>query len=504
MSQFREILTESYKTTKRVSGFDPRNPRGFREILADPQTWRVYVQGLSEGLSAGEGHDFKMLADTTRQSLMENSMFQLNPYETLTVPILRNFYPRLIAKELVNVMPIDKPDVIKGFIKATFKRAIDSVYGNQFPSVSTDISRGPTVGISGVITKTVAQAKDLDLLAEISVGGSGLTSAEAHIEKNVKITQVYDSTGWLTVDITPTVDGTFSEAIEMTDSSVDVLSGHIDYLTGHIYISTTGCGAAHFIAQVRIEATASLEENMINPYVKFEIDKIRMTVIDRRISAEWSINIEQDVKALFDLQLQAELVNIIGEQIAVDIDREIINALLSANTAMNPATHKETFNLYPPTAFAWGRKYWAENVLVKLTKLSAQVYNSCLMGAANTIACNPIDATVFEMLNSFEYAGGAVDGGDVGYKSATVAGGKWKILVSSIVPQGRAIVKYRSADIARAAFVYAPYVPALLTPYPIGENPSLTIMSRYATKVIRNNALGELAFTDDIATRDVW
>jgi hypothetical protein len=498
----KELLTESYKMVKRTSGLDPRTPQGFRAILADSKAFGAYVSGLSEGLSTSDAGQFNKLCKTTRQALMENSMFQLNPYETLTVPILRNFYPRLIAKELVNVMPIDKPDVIKGFIRAYFKRAADSAYGNQFPAVNADISRGPGFSVSSALTIAYANFADEDVLGDITIGGTPLTSADAHIEKDFKIIAVNDGTNSIDVTIIPDVDANFSMSIPLTNGQTEVISGHMDYLTGHLYMSTTGCGATGYIQSVDAVAIASLEENMINPYIKFEIEKIRMTVIDRRISAEWSINIEQDVKALFDLQLQAELVNIIGEQIAIDIDREIINALLDANATNNGLTHVETFNLYPPSTFTWGRKLWYENVIPKLNKLSARVYNDCLMGAANTLACNPIDAAVFESLNTFEYSGNSVDGGDVGYKSATVQGGKWKILVSSLVPQGRVIVKYRSTDIARAAFVYAPYVPAVLTPYPIGENPSLTILSRYATKVIRYQALAELAIVDDVVTRD--
>ncbi|MCK5018365.1 MAG: hypothetical protein KAS32_15005, partial [Candidatus Peribacteraceae bacterium] len=276
----------------------------------------------------------------------------------------------------------------------------------------------------------------------------------------------------------------------------DVISGHINFLDGLFYWSSQ----TSVVTQVKYQAVCSLEENQINPTVKFDVDKIRFTTVDRRISAEWTINMEQDVKALYDITLQSELVNIIGEQIAIDIDREIVNSLISSNNALNPASHTETFDLTPPTAYTWGRKNWYENVIPKLNKLSAQVYNTALMGSANTLACNPLDAAVFESLNGFEYAGNSVDGGDVGYRAATVAGGKWKILVSSIVPQGKVIVKYRSNELSRAAYVYAPYVPALLTPYPLGAIPSLTIMSRYSSKMIRNGAIAVLNITDTAPT----
>jgi hypothetical protein len=39
---------------------------------------------------------------------------------------------------------------------------------------------------------------------------------------------------------------------------------------------------------------------------------------------------EQDMRALFDVSMQAEIVNILGQQVALDIDREIINALIDS------------------------------------------------------------------------------------------------------------------------------------------------------------------------------
>jgi len=482
----KHLLKETYDRTKRMTGVDSRTPQGFKQTLADPNAFSIYSKSLSEGLSKQDAEDFMLMAESTRVSLLENSMFQLNPYETLTMPVLRVFYPRLIARELVNVMPIDKPDVIKGFIHASFKKFGESDYNHAFPSTGTDISRGPSVGIN--ITKT-ANVGTTDILAE-----AGLNSSQSHVEHDFNITGIYDATSGspATVSIIPTVDGNFSETVTTASHQTDVISGHVDFLNGTVTFSSAN-GA---VTAIRYTAVCSLEENQINPTVKFEIEKIRFTTIDRRISAEWSLNAEQDVKALWDLALQSELVNIIGEQIALDIDREIINALIAANNALNPASHSKTFNLAPPTAFTWGRKMWYENIVPTLNDLSAQIYNSCLMGPANTLACNPLDAAVFESLNSFEYTGNSVDGGDVGYRSATVTGGKWKILVSSIVPQGKILAKYRSSELTRAAYVYAPYVPALLSPYPLGAVPSLTIMSRYSSKVIRHQALGILNITD--------
>jgi len=486
-----EILQETVEKVKKNRKLDVRAPEQFRAVLAQPDTFKMYVDTLSEGIADQKTkNEFKMLAENTRTRLLENSTFQLNPYDTFTLPILRKFYPQLVAKELVNVMPIDKPNVIKYFLKARFKKYTEGNYTDfdyEFPVMNTDISRGPSTGVQ-VSSRSSDPGAVVNILAV-----AGLTSVKSHVEKDFEIIAFEDSTATDNpVSITTNVDGTFSQQVESLGGQTDVISGHVDWLKGtFVWSSTTGV-----VRGVTWKAVCSLEENQINPMVKLDLEPIRLVTVDRRISAEWTINFEQDIKALFDLQAQSELVNMIGDQIALDIDREIVNALIAANSSLNPSSHTEVFDKNPPDTFTWGPKMWYENILPPLSKLSAQIYNSSHMGSANTLACNPLDAAIFESLNTFEYTGTSTTGGDVGYRSATVAGGKWKILVSGVVPQGKILTLYRSNDNARAVFIYAPYVPSLLTPYPLGAIPSLTIMSRYATKVVRNEGIGIMTIVD--------
>lgn len=509
----KHLLSESYTSTKRYSGDDPQTPNGTRKVISNDKNFNYYVQALSEGMTDEDKVQFESIAQNTRVAMMENSMFGYgNPYETLTLPVLRRFYPKLIAKELVNVMPIDKPEVIKAFMKARFGRYDDVADGNypyKFPylppddritaqpggvggSELVDISRGPSVGIN--FQGTTGGSFSMNILQLIS---GDLDASNTHVEKDFKILGVSasDTTQFMTLPepVVADVDGNFSFDVQYDSTTADVVVGRINFYTGDLDWQSVH-GATN---DLQFSAIASLEENKINPKVKYEIEKIRFQVVLRQISAEWTIPFEQDVKALYDINVQAEFVNIIGEQIALDIDRQIIDELIQGNYAYNDqSTHTVQFDKEPPANFYWGRKLWYENILPPLTELSAQVYNSCLMGSANTLACNPLDASIFENLNDFRYDGNSVDGGDTGYRSATVQGGKWKILVSNVVPAGKIITKYRSNDMQRASYVYAPYVPALLTPYPMGAVPSLTVMSRYASRLIRPEALGLVSVID--------
>lgn len=490
----RSILNETYNTVNKMHRVNMRSPQGFATVLADPNAFKTYVRSLSEGLNEYDRLAFARLAKNTRKSLLESSMYQLKPYETLTLPILRNFFPKLAAKELVNVMPIDKPVVIKAFIKPKFRKITadltggTAAYGDytyEFPS-NTDISRGPVSSVVGVAD---ASTSPVNMLTAMGFDAT----MPAHIEKNFTITAIFDSTGGETaVNIVTTVDGVFSVAVTHDNTDEDIISGHVDFKSGILYWESHEANTS----AISYTATVSLEENSVNPELQFDMEKIPFTVVDRRITSRWTSNLEQDAKALFDITLQTELINIMGEQIALDIDREIIGNLISMNTTQNAASHQDTFYKIPGSSFVLGQKAWSEELLPKVNTLAAQIYLDTNMGSGNTLACNPLDAALFESLNNFEYVGNSSAGGEVGYKSATVAAGKYKLVVSPNVTQGKVIVKYRSDDLARAVYVFAPYVPALLSPYPLGANPSMTIISRYATQSIRPNGVAVLNISD--------
>jgi len=478
----KELLQEVYATTKKLSGIDPSKPGNLKAVLVDDAAFDAYVTGLAESIESKKDREaFVMLAENTRINLLENSMFQINPYETLTLPILRVFYPKLIAKELVTVSPMDKPETIKAFITAQFEPSNSSQEYNA-PVTTTDISRGVAVGTPVTATMPVPSSA-YDVLAV-----AGISSVEAHLERDFEITGVSsDGTHFTDVSIVPAVEGHFSSSVSVA-AAADVVSGQVDYLNGTVAVSST----TGVVTSVRFQVTTSLEENRINPRVRLNVDKIRLYARDRQISANWTINMEQDMRALFDISMQAEIVNLLGQQVALDIDREIINALLTANTRLNDASHTATFNRTPPPAYTWGTKYWHENIIPTLNTLSGQIYTDTNIEAGNTIAANPLDVAILEDLQTFNYTGTSSVDGDMGYRSATVAGGKWKVLTSAVVQQGTMLMIYKPVEELKSIYFYSPYVPAVLHPYPLGFTPSLTILSRYATALVRSAGIASL------------
>lgn len=493
----KQLLRESYSATAKTTGIDPSKPGGLREILVNDRHFDTYVASLCEGVEGdNDQRTFKMLAENTRRTLLENSYFQLNPYETLALPLLRVFFPKTIAKDLVTIIPMDKPEIVRGFVRATFKRFGDST-NYQAPS-NTDISNGPNVTVplsSGVNVSSGGAETDILALA-------GLTSDLSHVEKDFVITGVRFTSGSEEVDVrvAPGVDGEFSGSVSNAAGTLtDTITGRINYLTGVLTVATVEGN----LDRISFSSTLSLEENTINPRATFNIDKLRLISKDRQISTEWSVQMEQDIKALFNVDVQAELVSVMGQQIVLDVDREIVNSLVFSNDRLNGASHSATFDKNPDSylgggVYTHGVKQWYENVIPKLNDLSAAVYNDTNIGAANVLACNPLDATIFESLQGFRYTGKSDEDGDIGYESAVVSNGKWRLLVSNVVPQGKVLNVYKPAEEMKAVYIFAPYVPAVLTPYPLGNKPSLTILSRYGTQLIRPQGLSVLNVVESV------
>ena len=491
----KELLTEAYVTTKRSTGINPATPAGFKRVLGDSKAWNMYTSALLEHLDPTTRSELEVLAKASRVALLENSMYQLNPYETLIMPILSVFYPKLIARELVTVTPIDKPEVIKAILLPKFTKA-GSTTSYDAPSYD-NISDGPALNVASGGDASVPGTHDLLAIA-------GYDSSTAHIQKDFYISEVVmtdNGTNNVTVpvDIRPTVDGTISASVTATINGTDytdVLLGQINYYDGTLTLSSANQGGTGYITEAHYTFTVSLEENTINPKITLSVEKLRLETRDRQIEGEWSIQLEQDLKALFDIDIQSQLVAVMGQQIALDVDREIVNQLIStASSSLVPATHRKTFDKTVPAGYALGPKSWHANVLSSINPISAAIYTDTNIQAGDIIAVNPIDAAIFEDIDTFAYNGNSTDGGDLGYQTATVAGGKYKVLVSPVVPQGSGIITYKPAEEMKSVYMYAPYQ-MYLSPYPLQNKPSLTVTQRYATRLIRPKGLGLITFIE--------
>jgi len=466
-------LMESRKTMKNVHKIDLTSMTDFKNMVVNDQKFDTYKATLMESVSAEHKLILDPMVQRTRMKLMEsiNSVYNLNVYETLALPILFAYYPRLITKELVTMRPINAPDTLMPFMNFNFVDAKGNVIG-QAPFTAGTVSYGPTVFQTD---NKFVPVGSTDILA-----AHALTTDETSIERTMKFFKMEATKGGVTEQVSahiiPTVDGNFFHTATFPTIGALSVSGRVNYKSGVVEVMQSD--ATFTAVKLFYTCSFSLEQNILNNTIKPSIDKIRLLVEDQEISADWTIQMEQDYNALYDLDIQSQIIEILGKQMALDVDTKVLKNMFDV-IANLPASHIDTFDKTPPSGYTLGPIYWYQNILEKLTMLSARIYTDTNIGEGNVMACNPIDAAIFESLNKFSFDGKGADGGALGYSTGSLAQ-RWKVFSSPIVPQGKMMLLHKPTDILSAIYVFAPYQPAVMSPYPLGNTPSLTVLSRNA------------------------
>ena len=76
------------------------------------------------------------------------------------------------------------------------------------------------------------------------------------------------------------------------------------------------------------ESNFATSPQPIIPEIDIKIESIAVTAVTRKLRARWSPELAQDLNAYHSLYAEVELTQILSEQNALEIDREILNDLL--------------------------------------------------------------------------------------------------------------------------------------------------------------------------------
>ena len=61
--------------------------------------------------------------------------------------------------------------------------------------------------------------------------------------------------------------------------------------------------------------------------VSFDLQAVTVSVTERKLRAQWSPELAQDVSAFHNIDAEAELTALLSEEVAAEIDREILRDL---------------------------------------------------------------------------------------------------------------------------------------------------------------------------------
>jgi len=249
-----------------------------------------------------------------------------------------------------------------------------------------------------------------------------------------------------------------------------------------------------------------LEGNPRIPEIDIKVDSVAVTAITKKLKAKWTPELGQDLNAYHNLDAEVELTSILSEQIALEIDREILEDLVQGAKAatyywsrspglfVNRATGEEIGASSAAPDFTGTVSEWYETLAETINDVSAQIHRKTLRGGANFVVCGPEVANILEFTAGFRASVTADDEtGSIGAVKVGSLTKKFDVMVDPYFPRTLILVGRRGSSFLESGYVYAPYVPLQTTPTIFGPEdfvPRKGVMTRYAKKMVRPDMYG--------------
>ena len=261
-----------------------------------------------------------------------------------------------------------------------------------------------------------------------------------------------------------------------------------------------------FLAKYRIYKNLEFEDEIGE--VSFDLEAVTVSVTERKLRAQWSPELAQDVAAFHNIDAEAELTALLSEQVAAEIDREILRDLRKGaawtlrwdyngwkrGTTANPLTQ-------------YTQKDWNQTLITAINQLSAQIHKSTLRGGANWIVVSSEISAIFDDLEYFHVSNAAPeqDQYNMGIERVGTLAGRYQVYRDPYFPPNTLLLGHKGTSLLDTGYVYAPYVPLQLTPTmynPFNFTPIKGIMTRYAKKMVNNRFYGKIT-VDGVRTFDL-
>ena len=252
---------------------------------------------------------------------------------------------------------------------------------------------------------------------------------------------------------------------------------------------TSSCAADKVIRAVVMQFQYNLEANTDIPELNITIDKDTVEAKTRKLKTVWTPESAQDFKSYHGIDIEAELTALMSQEIALEVDREILADLLNVGSQI---TH--SFDQGAATNYNYLDRHVA--LMQRILLESNNIMRDTLRGKANWIVTSPEVASILETLKEFRPYGGQVFSGvnpsGIGARGTLL--NQIEVYVDPIFPSNKILLGYKGASVIDSGYYYAPYIPVELTPVvydPYDFTPRRGLLTRYATKLVE---LGQLFY----------
>ncbi|MHB8407950.1 MAG: hypothetical protein ACYDHY_07690 [Acidiferrobacterales bacterium] len=240
------------------------------------------------------------------------------------------------------------------------------------------------------------------------------------------------------------------------------------------------------------------------PEITLQIQSTAVTANTRKLRARWTPELAQDLAAYQNLDAEVELTQVLSEQIALEIDREILADLLynasGANFFWNRLPggflDKTTGNTISGASFTGTVREWYETLIETCIDVANNIHRKTLRGAANFMVTSPDVSTILEASVLYKPVL-SMDPKEtmfsVGTEKIGTVNNRFTVYKDPYFPRNKILLGFKGSSFLETGYVYAPYVPLIVTPTiyaPEDFTPRKGVMTRYAKKLVRSDFYG--------------
>ena len=271
--------------------------------------------------------------------------------------------------------------------------------------------------------------------------------------------------------------------VRYADAFDDVTAGEEALSPFKIGVGYSGGGSTD-----KADTTSALE-GQAGKRLSIQILKQTVEAKTRKLSARWTFEAAQDAQAQQGIDIEAEIMAALAQEITAEIDQEVLASLRTL-----AGTAQETFNqaAVSGTATFVGDEHAALSVLIN--KVANNIASRTRRGAGNYAVVSPQALTILQSATTSAFAR-STEGtfeAPTNTKFVGTLNGAMRVYVDGYAPDSTdVLVGYKGSSEADAPAFYCPYIPLMSSGVvldPSTFEPVVGFLTRYGYVELTNTA----------------
>ena len=541
------------------------------ESLRLQKKWAKYgmLEGLKGNIRENLAYILENQARQCKRTMLQeaNVVGDIAGFNKIAFPLVRRIFAQLIANNIVSVQPFTQPTGLVFFLDFTFDKtksgqvAGQSVYGQRntvlspkAEGIGAQTGRGGLYGYQAltysgrdfIISDATTPTYNSVTATSIAVTGtlSGFTftlSQPAAVDTLAKYAMYPALSGEIRFDTSSA--SAFRSMLSIKSLSADSLHYNVDRMLTELPTSSTitiysnlNLVAASYSAVNKLwllghadtrltDASAGVTTQLGDYELTPEMGQLKTNILSlfigtqtKRLKTVWTPEMAQDLNAYMSLDAEVELTNILSEEIAAEIDREIIADLIGVAAVkgawsrqigkyvyvdtnnriqMSTITSSSTYQAFHGTQDEWNNTFGHV-----LSAVSNRIHKLNLRKPANWMITSMQVKSIFENMGK-NFTASEPSGDELQYSVGTQKAGtmsnKWTVYTDPLFPENLVLMGFKGNSALEAGYIWCPYIPLVVTPTvvdPNNFNPIKGVMTRNGRQTIRPEYYGTVTVTD--------